>query len=113
MNRFNIDDPLEASAVHLSGGTWGVLAVGLLNNEKGVFYSSEGFKQLGYQIVGLLSIYIWVSMWAAPLFLTMKKFNLFRVPKEVEIIGLDISELGGVNEDVYRKLKREFGIKSP
>ena len=52
-------------------------------------------------------------MWAAPLFLTMKKFNLFRVPKEVEIIGLDISELGGVNEDVYRKLKRDFGIKSP
>lgn len=43
--KFNIDDPLEASAVHLGGGTWGVIAVGLFNNEVGLFYNaSAGIK---------------------------------------------------------------------
>ena len=40
LHKFNIDDPLEASAVHLGGGTWGVLAVSFFNNEIGIFYSS-------------------------------------------------------------------------
>lgn len=34
-----IDDPLEASAVHLGGGTWGVLAVAFFNTERGLFYN--------------------------------------------------------------------------
>ena len=46
---FHIDDPLEASAVHLGGGLWGVLAVAFFNNEVGIFYSGiQGFRQLGY-----------------------------------------------------------------
>ena len=48
LQKFNIDDPLEASAVHLGGGTWGVLAVGFFNNEVGLFYDgTAGIKQLG------------------------------------------------------------------
>lgn len=44
-----IDDPLEASAVHLGGGTWGVMAVAFFNNECGLFYNwDHGIKQLGY-----------------------------------------------------------------
>lgn len=111
LNRFEIDDPLEASAVHLSGGTWGTIAVGLFNNEVGLFYTGNG-KQLGYQILGIISIFAWVSIWVVPFFLTMKKLNLLRVPKEIEIVGLDIAELGGVSEEVYNKLKRDFGITS-
>ena len=45
LQKFNIDDPLEASAVHLGGGTWGVLAVGFFNNEVGLFYDgAAGIK---------------------------------------------------------------------
>jgi ammonia channel protein AmtB len=31
INKFGIDDPLEASPVHLGGGAWGTLCVGLFN----------------------------------------------------------------------------------
>jgi Amt family ammonium transporter len=41
LHEFHIDDPLEASAVHLGGGTWGVLAVAFFNNEVGLFYNGE------------------------------------------------------------------------
>lgn len=43
----------------------------------------------------------------------MKKLDLLRVPKEIEVIGLDISELGGVPDEVYSKLKKDFGFLSP
>lgn len=43
----------------------------------------------------------------------MKKLNLLRISKEVEIVGLDISEMGGVSLEVYNKLKRDFNIPSP
>ena len=43
----------------------------------------------------------------------MKKFNLLRVPKEIEVVGLDISELGGVPDEVYVKLRKDFGFLTP
>jgi hypothetical protein len=47
------------------------------------------------------------------LFYTLNRFGLFRVPKEIEIMGLDIAEMGGVSENVYSKLRKEFGAGSP
>ena len=55
----------------------------------------------------------WVSALSIPIFLTLNKFGLFRVPKEVEIMGLDIAELGGVNQEVYNKLKKDFSFFTP
>ena len=52
-------------------------------------------------------------MFSAIFFLTMRRLNLLRVTKEIEIIGMDISELGGVSEDVYAKLRKDFGLFSP
>jgi ammonia channel protein AmtB len=51
--------------------------------------------------LGLVAIIVWVSFWSILLFSFLNKFNLFRVPKEIEIMGLDIAEMGGVNEEVY------------
>jgi hypothetical protein len=39
----------------------------------------------------------------------MKKLNLLRIEKEIEIIGLDVAELGGLSDDVYQKIKIEYG----
>ncbi len=43
----------------------------------------------------------------------MKRFDLLRVPKEIEIIGMDVSELGALSEDMYAKLRKDFGFLTP
>lgn len=52
---------------------------------------------------------MWVSIISWAYFFTMMKAGKFRLDKNVEIIGLDIAELGGVGEDIYNKIKVEFG----
>lgn len=44
--RLKIDDPVNASQIHLFCGIWGVLAVGIFDQTYGVIYSGD-FKQLG------------------------------------------------------------------
>lgn len=33
------------------------------------------------------------------------RIGIFRVDKEVEIVGLDIAEMGGVDEEVYERIR--------
>lgn len=48
IDKFNIDDPLEASPVHLGGGSWGVLCVGIFNIDNGLIYNPRaGIKLFG------------------------------------------------------------------
>jgi hypothetical protein len=51
----------------------------------------------------------WVSLTSRTIFLTLKRLGLFRVDKAIELIGLDIAEMGGLSEDVYEKIRKEFG----
>ena len=39
------------------------------------------------------------------IFYTMKRLKLFRVDSAIELIGLDIAEMGGLSEDVYEKVR--------
>jgi len=45
----------------------------------------------------------------------MKRLGYLRLDKTVEIIGLDIAELGGMSEEIYKKITLEFNgiMKSP
>ena len=38
-------------------------------------------------------------------FFVLKKTGLLRIDRAVEIIGLDIAEMGGVSDEVYNKIK--------
>lgn len=42
INKVGIDDPVEACCVHMMGGFWGVLSVGVFDNTKGIIYVREG-----------------------------------------------------------------------
>lgn len=101
----HIDDPCEASAVHMFGGIWGTLATGLFHNTTGLFYGHGGGKFFGVQVLGMVCVFIWVSVLAGGLFLLLKKLGLLRIDKAVEVIGLDIAEMGGVSDEIYNKVK--------
>lgn len=92
----HIDDPVGAVSVHGVNGAWGTLAVGLFantNDIKGVFYSG-GFKQLGIQAIGVLSVFIWAFGFGLLLFFIIKKTIGLRVSEKEELQGLDIGEHG-------------------
>jgi hypothetical protein len=51
----------------------------------------------------------WVSLTSSIIFYTMKRLGLFRVDKAIELIGLDIAEMGGLSDDVYERIRKDFG----
>jgi Amt family ammonium transporter len=97
--KLKIDDPVGAVAVHCSNGIWGTLAVGLFATGKGqdgvigLFYGG-GFRQLGLQALGVLSVGAWT---AVTMFIVFKLIDAtlgLRVSTEEEMIGLDVTEHG-------------------
>jgi len=92
----DIDDPIEASAVHCFCGMWGLLAVGFFDKQQGLFSGAEDGKWrfFAWQVIGLIVIFFWSSIISALYFIAMAKFQLLRVSLLDEIVGLDISEMG-------------------
>ena len=103
-----IDDPVGAVAVHMMNGIWGTIAVGLFatnsapgysiadskgNELVGLFYGG-GFKLLGLQLTGFVSVAAWTAVTITIVFLIIKSTLGLRVTEEEEIIGLDPTEHG-------------------
>ena len=100
MEKLQIDDPVDAIAVHGACGLWGLLAVGIFatQNNIGPAYakdcSNNGLLFAG-QLVGALAIIGWVSLMTIPAFYILKMLGIWRVPEDMEQEGLDHSEHGG------------------
>ena len=97
-NIAKVDDPVGAVSVHFANGVWGTIAVGLFSNGgdgvgKGLFYGG-GFAQLGTQLLGLITVDVYVVVVMFIIFKIIDKTIGLRVPAEVEIDGLDIHEHG-------------------
>jgi hypothetical protein len=106
LNRFKIDDAVDAIPVHLTGGAWSVIAVGLfasprrleaaygLNKHVGLFYSwgrgSADATLLAANTIELLFIIGWVSVTMIPFFLVLNYFGWFRSDPLDELVGLDV-----------------------
>ena len=102
-HKLHIDDPVGAVAVHMMNGIWGTIAVGLFAagskvpecTTVGLFYGGmDGFKQLGIQLLGVVSICAWTVATMCVIFLVIKKTIGLRVSEEEEIKGLDLTEHG-------------------
>ena len=100
----HIDDPEGAVSVHGICGLFGTLMVGLFAQAKyasaaglgevnGLFYGG-GFRLLGVQALGGLSVFVWVGVTAFIMFTVIKKTIGLRVTREEELRGLDIEEHG-------------------
>ncbi len=88
MDKQKLDDPVGAIAVHLFGGIWGTLAVGIF----GDLASGEQFA-VQAACVGITGVFSVVSCTIIG-FITSAIFGGMRVSKEEEIAGLDGAEHG-------------------
>jgi Amt family ammonium transporter len=106
--KLHIDDPVGAVAVHMCNGIWGTFAVGLFATNKapgysiadangnemlGLFYGG-GFKLLGIQCLGILSVAAWTAVTITIVFFVIKAIFGLRVSREEEVAGLDSTEHG-------------------
>ena len=92
-----VDDPVGAISVHGVCGALGTLLVGVFATDGGLAYGG-GFKQLGIQLVGVVSIGAWALVTGFILFKILKATNGLRVSRRIEEEGLDVYEHG---EGVY------------
>ncbi|WP_209124945.1 ammonium transporter [Alkalihalobacillus sp. BA299] len=104
IDRFlKVDDPVGAVAVHGICGIWGTLAIGLFSYDVGLF-NGGGVTQLSIQSIGVIAVLLWVGVTSAAVVGIIKLFGPIRVPREVEIEGLDITEHGGKAYDFHGEL---------
>jgi len=84
LDKLKIDDPVGAISVHGVVGMWGLMAVPLTNS---------GASFVG-QLVGLLTIFVWVFVASLIVWFVIKLIMGVRVSEEEEYEGLDIGECG-------------------
>ncbi len=84
LDKLKIDDPVGAISVHGVVGLWGLLAVPLTNDG----------TTFGGQIIGALTIFVWVFGASLVTWLIIKAVMGVRVTEEEEYEGVDLSECG-------------------
>jgi len=119
VRKLQIDDPLDAFAVHGACGFWGVFCVGLFAVQQYSYSPAEGHAArtdangvdtgahagifmpggsgllFATQLVVPIIEILWVTTTSAILFFALKMAGIFRVSLEEEAAGLDVSKHGG------------------
>lgn len=128
MLKWQIDDVVDAVAVHGACGAWGVLAAALFASKRkmletydiedndesdmnGLFMGGNG-KLLGMAFAEIAVIIAWVGTMMSIFFFVMSSTGMLRVSTEDEVDGLDCSHHGGIEitdigVDVDKKEKPE------
>lgn len=84
LDKLRIDDPVGAISVHGSCGLLGLLLVPLTN----------GDASFAGQIVGALTIFVWVFVLSGVVWFALRMTMGIRVSEEEEFLGVDVSECG-------------------
>ncbi|MFA7606645.1 MAG: ammonium transporter [Rhodocyclaceae bacterium] len=84
LDKFRIDDPVGAISVHGSCGLLGLLLVPVTNGDSTFFG----------QIVGAITIFVWVFVCSLIVWSILKAFIGIRVSAEEEYEGVDLTECG-------------------
>jgi Amt family ammonium transporter len=96
--KFGFDDSLDVVGVHLVGGIWGSLAIGFFGTHvvnsvgiDGLFYGG-GSALLGKQALGVGMVAGYSFIVTLILGFIIEKTIGFRIPRDAEIEGIDLSE---------------------
>ena len=105
VERWRIDDPVGAVAVHGFNGLWGVFALGLFadgtygaglngvgGGVRGLFFGDAG--QFAAQLIGAIACAAFVLGLSYLFFRLQDRIQGIRVAPQVEVDGLDIHEMG-------------------
>ena len=132
--KLRIDDAVDAIPVHLTSGTWGIIATGFFASPSrmlltygharhfGWFYSlshgSFDANLLAAQLLCVIFILGWVFVLMFPFFIWLNYMGWFRADSLEELVGLDVSYHGGGGShndevkmeyiDAYNKKKGRF-----
>jgi Amt family ammonium transporter len=94
--RLGFDDSLDVVGVHLVGGLFGTLFIGLAADPgspaavTGLFYGG-GFAQLGKQAIGSFAVLLYSFVIAFVVGWIIQKTIGFRIPAEHEVEGIDVT----------------------
>ena len=107
-HHLHIDDALEVGAVHGVPSWVGALAIGFFGSSavnpagaNGVFYG--GGRLLWVQLVALLVVSVWTSVWTFLLIWLFRKMDWFSLQPQHESLGLDGKDHMA---DAYQSLER-------
>eukprot|EP00057_Strongylocentrotus_purpuratus_P030534 XP_781954.1 PREDICTED: putative ammonium transporter 1 isoform X1 [Strongylocentrotus purpuratus] len=95
--RMRIDDPLDAVAVHLGGGFWGVLAVPIFDMNDGILFNIKSrvpWMHFAWNLLGVVAIFVWTALLSFFMFGIFRCLKILRVDPEIEKKGLDIPKHG-------------------
>jgi Amt family ammonium transporter len=105
-DRIQIDDPVGAISVHGMNGAWGCLSIGLFadgtygdgwngvaGTVRGLFYGG-GLSQFWAEVIGVVTCFITLSVISFVVFKIAEVIVGNRVPRNVELEGLDVPEMG-------------------
>ena len=89
LDKLKIDDPVGAISVHGVVGLLGLLLVPITNP-----LTEDGGASFGGQLIGALTIFVWVFVASLIVWMILKVTMGIRVSEEEEYEGVDISECG-------------------
>ena len=89
LDKIKIDDPVGAISVHGVVGLLGLLLVPVTNP-----LTEDGGSSFSGQIIGALTIFVWVFVTSLVVWLIIKAVMGVRVSEEEEFEGVDVSECG-------------------
>ncbi|MEQ8954874.1 MAG: ammonium transporter [Gammaproteobacteria bacterium] len=84
LDKVKIDDPVGAISVHGVVGIWGIFAVLL----------SDADASFGGQLIGMLTIFVWVFVTSLIVWFALKAIMGIRVTEEEEVEGMDLIDCG-------------------
>ncbi|KYC54168.1 MAG: putative ammonium transporter [Candidatus Methanofastidiosum methylothiophilum] len=93
-SKLKIDDPVGAISVHGCCGVFGTICVGLFSSSNGLITTGSS-SQLIVQLIGAGATFGLVFVSALAIVKVLDLTMGLRVPAEVEIKGLDVTEFGG------------------
>ena len=109
LERWRIDDAVDAVAVHGGGGLWGSLAIALFNRPGLLDTGLSKGSQLLVQLLGILVCIGWAFGLTWILLKLTNRFLPLRVSAEEEQIGLNVSEHRAKTEvyDLFKVMDRQ------